>query len=317
MAWLADAEKQLSEIERTLESHIQHGENGFLDDLRKRRVKALELRDWLAKEVECLRRLVQDSRMQDVYAKLRQEHFDDKKQCNFILSAWAAYQDYSKYRIRLKQVEELRIKIVKTSEKLAEFLQQAADTGFNFWPPEFFSIPELLHQTDNHDMEDHNLYMWRSMRGYILGDKSKHDASSSESAEEIKNKTSGSEIVFVAANKDDDLDVEPDPFLSNTMQYAWKKAPDLSALLNTVTTAAKEFHPREDGMVLAAIDSRKSNEKMEYIRAFSNLLTDNRHFSLTPGIMQAIAITTTVVINQPDIDASYDDVRNALRKSDS
>jgi hypothetical protein len=62
------------------------------------------------------------------------------------------------------------------------------------------------------------------------------------------------------------------------------------------------------------IDSRQQSVKAEYLRAFGNLLTEQHGFILTTDIMKAMAIAANVVINSPDIDVTYDDVRKALAK---
>ena len=54
--------------------------------------------------------------------------------------------------------------------------------------------------------------------------------------------------------------------------------------------------------------------KTEYLRAFGHLLSNNHSFTLTKKIMQAMAIVANVVINLPDVDVTYDDVRKALKK---
>ena len=98
------------------------------------------------------------------------------------------------------------------------------------------------------------------------------------------------------------------------LRYAWGTAPDFSELLDTVTKAGRAFKPSESGMIGAAIESRQKSPKTEYLRAFGNLLTDVHNFALTTPIMQAMAIVANVVINLPDVDVTYDDVRKALAK---
>ena len=65
-------------------------------------------------------------------------------------------------------------------------------------------------------------------------------------------------------------------------------------------------------MIGAAIDSRKHSEKAAYVRAFGKLLTDSHGLILNLPIMKAMAFVATVVLNQPEIDVTYDDVRKAL-----
>ena len=41
-------------------------------------------------------------------------------------------------------------------------------------------------------------------------------------------------------------------------------------------------------------------------------MTDAYHVPLTTGVMQAMALVANVVINLPNVDVSYDDVRKTL-----
>lgn len=66
-------------------------------------------------------------------------------------------------------------------------------------------------------------------------------------------------------------------------------------------------------MVGAAIQSRQSSVKTEYLRAFAHLLNDVHHLKMTPGILRAMAVTANVTINLPDVDVTYDDVRKCCR----
>jgi len=313
-ATLADAEKSLAEIETAIETRIRRGEVEYLDSLRKQRAEAVEHRDRLAGDVDCLHRLADDERMQEAYAKLTKEFTHDEQWRGFVDAAWAARIDYSKYRERLKRTAELRDKIADTSEKLAGLLREAADTGFPFWPSEFFGIPELLRQTDNHEMQNHNLHMWRSMRKYVLGDPSRSDVPESEQPQEESESKHVPEIVSRVLEPDEKPEIDPEEEARNTLRYAWGTAPDLSELLDTVTKAARSFQPSESGMIGAGIESRKASIKTEYLRAFGSLLTSRRDFSMTAGIMNAMAVTAIVVLNQSKIDVSYDDVRKALSK---
>jgi len=119
------------------------------------------------------------------------------------------------------------------------------------------------------------------------------------------------EIVIVPAGEKAEID--PVEEARNTLRYAWGTAPDFSALLDTVAKAARGFKPSESGMIGAAIESRQRSPKTEYLRAFGNLLTAHS-FALTTPIMRAMATVANVVINLPDVDVTYDDVRKALAR---
>jgi hypothetical protein len=285
MAALDDYGRRIAEIDRQIDESIRLGRKGRLSGLREERKEAVEGRRRLAEDVDCVRRLACDERMRDVYTLLAQE-FDDRHWRNFIYAAWAARVDFAEYRDNRRRAAELSSEIARAAEDLAALLRQFSQTGF-CGPWEFRSIEELLRRTDNHD--GRNLYMWRSERHHILGDPPSRDASD-------KTDSAGR--------------------LSKDIRYAWGVAPELSMLLDTLSDAAREFKPEESGMIGAAIGSRKRNIKAEYLRAFGVLLIDVHGFRLTPPTMKAMAIVATVVINSPDIVATYDDVRKALKRLD-
>ncbi len=313
-ASLASAKEQLAEIELAIEARAQRGEVEYLDGLRLQKADAVKHRDTLVGHVDCLHRLAYDSRMQEAYAKLTQEFTDDEQLRGFIYAAWAARMDYGQFRERLKRATKLRDKIADTSEELAGLLRDAADTGFSGWPSEFFSISELLRKTDNHEMQNHNLYMWRRMRGHVLGDPPRRDLPEREQPPEESESASNAEIVITFLEPGEKPEIDPEEETQNALCYGWGVAPDLSELLDTVAKAARNFKPSESGMIGAAIESRQRSAKTEYLRAFGNLLTDVHHLTLTNAVMRAMAVVANVAINLPDIDVSYDDVRQALAK---
>jgi hypothetical protein len=89
------------------------------------------------------------------------------------------------------------------------------------------------------------------------------------------------------------------------------RSPSVAELLDTLVGAAHRFEPAESDFRNAATETRQRNIKTDYLRGFGHLLI-RRGLELTPPIMRAMAITTTVVINDPEIDATYDDVRKVL-----
>jgi hypothetical protein len=292
---LANAERRLDEIARQIESSIRWGKEEYLPSLRMNKARAVAHRDSLKAEVDCLRRLAHDERMRDAYALLTREFADERQWRGFIYSAWAARVDFAGYRDRLRRAAELTGEIAKAAETLARLIRQFSATGIN-GPSEFYSVPELLRQTDNHEMEGRNLHMWRSMRRYVLGDPPRRDVQDEKPAKEGG---------------------EPMPHIEearNMLRYAWGTAPEFSALLETVASAARAFKPSATGMIGAAVESRQRSPKTEYLRAFGNALTNVHGSALTRPIMRAMAITANVVINLPDVDVTYDDVRKALAK---
>jgi len=310
-ASLANAEETLNGIDGKIESCIRWGEGDYLLCLRKDRAEAVVHRDMLALEVDCLRRLAQDARMRDAFALLTREFSDDGQWRNFTSAALVARQDFSKYRVRLKRAEELKGEIADAAETLAKLIHEYSDTSITGLS-ELFSIPDLLRRTDNYEMQGHNLHMWRSMRPHILGDMKEMDISVESPEGESSEPTLPIDIVFVQV--DGEIEITPEEAARNMLRYAWGTAPHFSALLGTIANAARAFKPSESGMIGAAIRSRQRSPKTEYLRAFGNLLTEVHKFALTTPIMQAMAIVANVVINLPDVDVTYDDVRKVLAK---
>jgi hypothetical protein len=341
---LVQIEGLLAEIDETIQSYIRCGRDDDLPGLRKERAEAVALRNRLKANVDCFRRLVQDERMREAYAILTHEFTNDRQWRSFIHAARAARVDFSKYRERLKRAAELADKIAKTAKTLAALIRQFSETGIK-GPSEFYSIPVLLRKTDSYEMDGHNLHTWRSMRRYILGDPPRWDVRGTMSAEEGGEPMSPIEI-FDAMLDDlfgpSELDVQdekpadecgetmapidivrapigkkpeipPEEKVRYVLSYAWGAAPDFSALLETVASAARSFKPSLPDAIGAAVKLRQHNPKTEYLRAFGKLLTV-QGFALTTPIMKAMAITATVVINRPDVDVTYDDVRKALQR---
>lgn len=316
---LKDYETEIAAIKEKIsywEDSTQDSEHAQLQiiELRGSQGEVTKCRDDMARDVENIRRLVGDARMKDAYLFLTNAFFDDehseqqRKFDGFIQAAWSANLDFSHYREGLKKAAELRDKIAETADKLAGLLDRIGKTGV-YYPSEFFSIPELLRNTDNHETQCHQ---WRALRGYVLGDPLQRERTENEQPE--IDPAEKPEIVFKIVAMDEKPDIDPAEKARNTLRYAWEKSPSLSELLRTVSKAANEFIPREDNFIGAAIDSRQQSVKAEYLRAFGNLLTEQHRFILTTDIMKAMAIAANVVINSPDIDVTYDDVRKALAK---
>ncbi|MBT9567813.1 MAG: hypothetical protein IV085_05890 [Thiobacillus sp.] len=308
---LAGAESQLAGIDGKIESCIRWGKDDYLPGLRKEKADAAEHRDRLAADVDCLRRLAHDARMHDAFALLTREFTDDRQWRNFIHSAWSAKIDFSKFRDDRKRATELKSEIAGAAETLAKLIRQFSDIGIS-GPDVFYSIPELLRKTDNHDRDGHNLHMWRAMRSYVLGEPPTRDVPEGAPQRDSSDQSPAPEIVRVFLKPSEKQEIDPVEEARDTLRYAWGTAPEFSRLLDTVAEAAELWEPSESGFIGAAIQSRQRSAKTEYIRAFGNLLTDTHSFALTTPIMQAMATVANVVINLPDVDVTNDDVRKAL-----
>jgi hypothetical protein len=313
-AHLAETEGDLKEWAQRLASipdaDIPLAYREKIVELRRDKAYQEEHLEQLGSDVDCLRRLAHDERMAGVYALLTREFTDDQQWRGFIYAAWSARMDFGKFREQLKRAAELKAEIGRAADTLAKLIRQFSETGI-YGPSEFYSIPELLRQTDN--LGGRDFYMWRSMRQHVLGDPRWRDAPEIEPAED-SGEPPNVAIVRVILEPGEKTEIDPKEEARNMLRYAWGTAPDLPALLDAVALAALNFKPSESGMIGAAIESRQRNQKTEYLRAFGSVLTDVHGFALTKPIMQAMAIVANVVINLPDIDATYDDVKKAIAK---
>ena len=315
---LDSANEKVADYERAISGYgskwrgFELANDPYLEQLRKCKAEANKHRDMLAGDVDCLKRLGNEDRMRHAFALLTREFTEDGHWRSFIHAAWAARVDFAKYRDRLKRAAELKGEIADAAETLTKLIRQFSETGI-LGPDEFYSIPALLRQTDNHDMQGHNLHMWRSMRQNVLGDLPRRDVPETRPVEE-SGEPPTVEIVRVFLAPEEKAEIDPKEDARNMLRYAWGTAPDFSGLLDTLAKAGRAFKPSESGMIGAAIESRQKSPKTEYLRAFGNLLTDVHKFALTTPIMQAMAIVANVVINLPDVDVTYDDVRKALAK---
>lgn len=253
---------------------------------------------------ECLNRLIYDHRMREVYSLLTNEIAKESDWAGFIDAAWSARMDFSPRREALKRARELTQEIAKTAAKLATLLRQFDETAL-CPPPEFHSITELLRKTGFESSEANS--MWLMMQKHIFG--------------EIEIKEPIMTTLILPPRGD-----EPECRISGTLNpgqsmpdpnsiicYAWGKSPPFSALIDTLAQAALTYEPCEPSpMIASAISSQKTNTKTEYLRAFADLLITVHGFEITGTMKKIIAKTATVVINHPDADVSYDDVRKAL-----
>jgi len=311
---LANAESRLTEIDGAIEKFIRRGEEDYLPGLRMQRAEAAQHRDRLARDVDCLRRLAHNPHMREAFALLTREFTDDQQWRGFIHSAWSAGVDFKKYRDNRKRAAELTADIANAAASLAKLIRQFCDTGRSA-PDEFYSIPELLRQTDNHDMQGHNLEMWRAMRCHVLGDPPRRDAPEVEHARGGDDQALKPVIVIrTIAEPGEKPAIDHAQQQRETLRYAWGTAPDLPELLDTVASAARRWEPDGTGFIAAAIESRQRSAKTEFLRAFGSLLADTHHLPLTAVVRKAMAITANVVINLPGVDVTYDDVRKALAK---
>jgi hypothetical protein len=256
------------------------------DALRIKRAKAITHRDSLTADFVCCQRLLNDPRMKEAYGFLvGMPNVTDDQMSGFIYAAWAARIDYGKFRKQMAAAAGLAKKVAEAAEVLAGLLKKAESTrGLEYHlAHELFDLHSLLEKTD-HDPEDRNFHMWPGMRPFLLGESPGDHEPSAEAAR-------------------------------RKLRHAWSYAPSIAHLTATLARETSAFAPAESGSIGKALSSRKGNRKVEYLRAFGYSLRAEHRVELGPNAMNAMAITATVVLDDPGLFATYDDVRKALTTS--
>jgi hypothetical protein len=262
----------------------------------KERCRAEAHYQQLLGDLAAVKRLGTDPRMEAAYKALHKKFRKDEPLRQFLFAAWSARISFLRHRDALNRATILSKEIAVDAEHLAAKIRDLFDS-FPDTPLELHSIPELLRQTDNNQLDGHNRGMWRLYRGVILGDPP------------IDQKD--------ASPKKQDLLMEPTPptdadvYRAN-LRYAWTLAPDFAELLSKIAETMGDFVPQKTGYIGAGIGSREVNEKTAYIRALYKLLKDAHGFKIDLPIRQAIAAVTAVMLNNPDIDVTTDDVTKAI-----
>ncbi|TSE29334.1 hypothetical protein LCC91_05380 [Tepidimonas taiwanensis] len=243
-------------------------------------------------DVGAIRRLGYDARMKEAYRLIVREWPGDMQQRGFIYAAWASRLDYRPFRDELKQAADLAAAIESKARELSELLRRFHDTGL-YRPGVFYSVAELLRSTDSREDDGRNLHMWRSDRrslGLAPEREGEADASSA-----------GPDTIVLGPSRGGDA-----------VHLAWQTAPSLAELLDTLADAARDYSPEHGGMVGAAVASRKHSPKVEYLRAFLHVLREVHGIEAnTPQAQRAVAIVADVVLDDPDLEVTYDDVRKA------
>ncbi|WP_146256197.1 hypothetical protein [Aestuariivirga litoralis] len=77
-----------------------------------------------------------------------------------------------------------------------------------------------------------------------------------------------------------------------------------------MATALDGFVAEEDGAIGFGIN-RQQNKKTEFIRGFGAILVENG-VEFTSPLMKAMAITATTVLDDPEVDVSFRDIKQTL-----
>lgn len=111
---LGSTEQELREIAQAIELRTRQGATEYLRSLRLQEAEAAKRREMIAGYINCLQRLVYDSRMRDAYLLLMPEISTDEQWHSIINCAYAADLNFEDFRKRLKLAEEAREKVAET-----------------------------------------------------------------------------------------------------------------------------------------------------------------------------------------------------------
>ena len=248
--YLEEGERELARIDADIHawsqrlqslplSEIPNAARDKMAELRQRQKERAEWNKQLESDINAIRRLIHDVRMKEAYRILSDAFFEDEpKERNrrfdgFIYAAWAARIDFNPRRDKLKRARDLKNEIAKTADNLAALLRQIGETG-EYLPPEFYGVDYLLRATENTDLNGKNLYMWRAMRGHILGDPPRRTEPDPE--KEPSPQEPALTIRFLEPGEHPPID--PAGQARANLRYGWGVAPSVSALLDTLVRAS-------------------------------------------------------------------------------
>ncbi len=228
----------------------------------------------LDRDINCINRLIHDASMKETYKLLINEFFGDETADRKIDQfIFFAWSANINYAKPRESVNSAT-EISKEISATATKLAKLLNKIGETGSNNPNEFFSIPSLLESTDNHGHDFHIWKSMKNVVLGNGSNEEA-------------------------------------ANVLRYGWEKAPDLPKLLNTVARVADEFKPSCGYFADAAIMSRQRNPKTEYIRGYADLLRKGG-VNLSSNILKAIAITATVVINNPDLIVTYDDVRKAL-----
>jgi len=335
---LKKGKEELSKIEKQLKAFISKPPYDE-DQANKLSIKKSYIESSnqkMERDIARINRLISEDLMKKVYERLNDVFFVDvdkeSKILIFIHSAWSTNIDYEKPREAVKKAEQLYKKIEAAAEKLADLLDEVDKTGC-YNPSDFFRISYLLGNTDSR----HNFDIWRLKRSVLMGKfsfiKQEQLEGNLKIKRNLKIRLMKSFYGILCFDEEDisrtclvkckgPIPIDPIEACKNDLQYVWGIAPDLSELLRTVKVAASKSKPNSWDFANAAIESRQNNFKAQYLRGFINLLCQGdecfknllckKNESFSTSLINAIADTATIVLNEPDLIVSYDDVIKKL-----
>lgn len=274
---------------------------------RRKRLDAIQRTKELRDDIACLERLTvrHTPDLQVLYTLLGTQLRSAEQTWAFIYLAVTARVDCTHYRQILRSGREHAAKIVKHALELARLLDWYDENGVQA-PDEFRSVRTLLREAAP---PERDARLWHQAGGELLGtplgsDDFVEEGMDDSDPEEL-DELPGIDIVEVDAD-----DAQPVDH-AGKVSYAWTVAPTLSDLLRALAGTAERFQPAEHGAIGAAVASRKNNPKYAYVRGFAALLSESG-FAVSRSLERAIAIVSTIALNEKDTIVTEDDVRFAL-----
>jgi hypothetical protein len=290
------AKEQLDQLLKKNQAKVEQGILLSAAAVREQRRAEAHYKQLLG-DLGAVQRFGTDLQMEPAYKALKKSSDEDELLRRFLHAAWGARIDFPQYKDALDRAKILSEEIAVDAENLSTKIRDLFET-FHDTPLELQSISELLRQTDNHELDGHNLGMWRIYRGVILGDPLPEPGGSLRT-EEAK----GLDPSITTAEE----------LYRRDLRYAWGVAPDFAELLSQVSKTMMKFVPKQHGYIGAGVDLREANEKTAYIRGLYKLLKDEHGIKVDLPIRQAIAAVTTVMLNKLDMHVTTEDVTKALK----
>lgn len=265
------------------------------------------------KRVEWLRTAPE---MVNAYALLLPELKGYSEWRGFLGGALRAALPMKKHRETPTEAKTIANDIAESAKALISSLRKFQRLNLEDTPLEFISIQHLLRETDSSGPLGIKLGEWRILSPEILGHE-ENAVFTGDSRSVIKDRPPVYDIVKEEsdlAHKRLWLELSQYDESLDPIQSAWNMAPDLTEILETVANRASQYKPEEKrGMVRAATTSRESNAKMEYLRAFVYILTNECGIALSKNIKKAIAIVATTVLANLKITVTDQEVRQSLK----
>lgn len=318
-AQLPPAEADLAKV--TMKMHTAKGT--AREAVKKEQRQAAQHVEILERSAMSLTRLGTDERMRDCFKNLKEAALTDQQLKRFISIASSAYRNYAIDRDRRKHAAELRDAVWKSATKLSKLLRELSEMVVPSFPLELYSIRHLIMQThfpesgidpatgqrERNSTED---AYWRSLRSRVLG----REPTAPDPTAAVD--PSG-DVTGVVARWLTDEEAAPSADVQKVddpgPHYIWAQSPPVFSLVDAIAAAASEFEPRDFELVEAAIKSRQTSKSQnkEYLRAFGKLLeTESLDIARTRPVINAIAVAATVVLDDPDLVVTYDDVVKAI-----